>query len=162
MNQKAKEELYQSVQTIAEAYLSSYADVRSQKAVTVADDATIKKMRSVGFPKQGRPLNAVIDEMIKTVYANQAIMQHPRFFAFVPSPASPLSWVGDVLTNSYNPHAGTWLESSSASCLEQETIKWLCQQAGYPKTSGGLFVSGGSIANLTALGCCSPCKADRG
>lgn len=75
----------------------------------------------------------------------------PRFFAFVPSPASPLSWIGDVLTDSYNPHAGTWLESSSASCLEQETIKWLCQQAGYPKTSGGLFVSGGSIANLTAL-----------
>ncbi len=151
MNENENEELYQSVQKIAEAYLSSYANVRSQKAVTVADDTTIQKLRSVGFPKQGRPLNAVIDEMIETVYANQAIMQHPRFFAFVPSPASPLSWVGDVLTNSYNPHAGTWLESSSASCLEQETIKWLCQQAGYPKTSGGLFVSGGSIANLTAL-----------
>ena len=43
------------------------------------------------------------------------------------------------------------MESSAASCLEQETIKWLCQQAGYSKTAGGLFVSGGSIANLTAL-----------
>jgi len=151
MNQKAKEELYQSVQTIAETYLSFYADVRSQKAVTVADNSTIQKLRSIGFPKEGCPLHVVIDKMIETVYANQAIMQHPRFFAFVPSPASPLSWIGDVFTNSYNPHAGTWLESSSASCLEQETIKWLCQQAGYPKTSGGIFVSGGSIANLTAL-----------
>lgn len=151
MDEKAKEELYQSVQMISEAYLSSYADVRLQKAVTVAEDSTIQKLRGIGFSKEGRPLHAVIDEMIDTVYANQAIMQHPRFFAFVPSPASPLSWIGDVLTNSYNPHAGTWLESSSASCLEQETIKWLCQQAGYPKTSGGLFVSGGSIANLTAL-----------
>lgn len=151
MNKKTKEELYQSVQTIAEAYLSSYASMRSQKTVTVADDTTIQKLRSIGFSKEGHPLPAVIDEMIETVYANQAIMQHPRFFAFVPSPATPLSWIGDVLTDSYNPHAGTWLESSSASCLEQETIKWLCQQAGYPKTAGGLFVSGGSIANLTAL-----------
>jgi len=151
MNQAAKEELYQSVQTIAEAYLSSYANVRSQKTVTVADDTTIQKLRSIGFSKEGRPLNTVIGEMIENVYANQAIMQHPRFFAFVPSPATPLSWIGDVLTDSYNPHAGTWLESSSASCLEQETIKWLCQQAGYPKTASGLFVSGGSIANLTAL-----------
>ena len=147
---KAKE-LYQSAQTIAEAYLTSYADVRSQKTVTIADDETIQKLRSIGFPKEGRPLPTVIDEMIATVYPNQAIMQHPRFFAFVPSPASPVSWIGDILTNSYNPHAGTWLESSSASCLEQETIKWLCQQAGYSDTSGGLFVSGGSIANLTAL-----------
>lgn len=151
MNKKTKEELYQSVQTIAEAYLSSYENVRSQKTVTVADNTTIQKLRNIGFSKEGRPLNVVIDEMIETVYANQAIMQHPRFFAFVPSPASPLSWIGDVLMDSYNPHAGTWLESSSASCIEQETIKWLCQQAGYPKTSGGLFVSGGSIANLTAL-----------
>lgn len=151
MNKKAKEELCQSVQMISEAYLSSYADVRSQKTVTVADDTAIQKLRSIGFSKEGRPLNTVIDEMIENVYTNQAIMQHPRFFAFVPSPATPLSWIGDVLTNSYNPHAGTWLESSSASCLEQETVKWLCQQAGYPKTAGGLFVSGGSIANLTAL-----------
>ena len=27
----------------------------------------------------------------------------------------------------------------------------MCDLAGYPKESGGLFVSGGSIANLTAL-----------
>ncbi len=80
MNQKANEKLYHSVQTIAEAYLSSYANVRSQKAVTVADDTTIRKLHSVGFSKEGRPLNAVIDEMIETVYANQAIMQHPPLF----------------------------------------------------------------------------------
>ena len=55
------------------------------------------------------------------------------------------------MTNAYNPHGVTWMESSAAGCLEQETVEWLCRQAGYPKTAGGLFVSGGSIANLTAL-----------
>ena len=30
------------------------------------------------------------------------------------------------------------MESSAASCLEQETIiQWLCRQAGCPKTVGG-------------------------
>ena len=151
MNEEMKTELCQSVQAIAKAYLSSYSNVGSQKAVTIADDATIQKLRSIGFPKEGRPLNVVIDEMIENIYANQAIMQHPRFFAFVPSPASPLSWIGDVMTYSYNPHAGSWLQSSSASCIEQEVTKWFCRQAGYPKTAGGLFVSGGSMSNLTAL-----------
>ena len=55
------------------------------------------------------------------------------------------------MTYSYNPHAGSWLQSSSASCIEQEVTKWFCRQAGYPKTAGGLFVSGGSMSNLTAL-----------
>ncbi len=146
-----KEELYRSVQTIVKTYIDFYDTLREKKAVTIASDDVIQKLRNIGFSKEGRELDQVIHEMIETIYANQAIMQHPRFFAFVPSPASPLSWIGDVLTDSYNPHAGTWLESSSASCIEQETIKWLCQKAGYPKTAGGLFVSGGSIANLTAL-----------
>lgn len=39
----------------------------------------------------------------------------------------------------------------SRQLSEQETIKWLCQQADYPKTAGRSFASGGSIANLTAL-----------
>ena len=128
-----------------------YETMRDQKTVTIADDTVIQKLRKMGFPRQGRPLDNVVSEMLEDVCTNQALLQHPRFFAFVPSPASPLSWVGDVLTDAYNPHGGTWMESSAASCLEQETIQWLCQQAGYPQTAGGLFVSGGSIANLTAL-----------
>lgn len=151
MNKTMKEELYQSVQYIAESYLSAYDNVSEQRSVTIADEDTIKKIRNSSFSKDGRPLKDVIDEMIEDVYKNQAIMQHPRFLAFVPSPASPISWLADIMTSSYNPHAGSWLQSSSASCIEQEVIKWLCQQAGYPESAGGLFVSGGSMSNLTAL-----------
>ena len=151
MKRYTQEGIRQAVQTIADAYLSMYETMRDQKTVTIADDTVIQKLRKMGFPRQGRPLDNVVGEMLEDVCTNQALLQHPRFFAFVPSPASPLSWVGDVLTDAYNPHGGTWMESSAASCLEQETIQWLCQQAGYPQTAGGLFVSGGSIANLTAL-----------
>lgn len=151
MKYYTQEEIRHAVQTITDAYLSTYETIRDQKTVNVADDAVIQKLRNIGFMRQSRPLDDVVREMLKNICTNQAFLQHPRFYAFVPSPASPLSWVGDVLADAYNPHGGTWMESSAASCLEQETIQWLCRQAGYPKTAGGLFVSGGSIANLTAL-----------
>ena len=151
MNEEIKEELYQSVKYIAKTYLSAYDDMDTQKAVTVADKDTINNLRNIGFSKEGRSLKSMIDDMIEDIYKNQAMMQHPRFFAFVPSPATPISWLADIMTYSYNPHAGSWLQSSSASCIEQEVIKWLCQQAGYPESAGGLFVSGGSMSNLTAL-----------
>lgn len=151
MNEEMKQDLYQSVQYIAETYLSAYQNVSAQKAVTVADKDVIRRLRNKSFPKEGRPLRNVIEEMTEDVYTNQAVMQHPRFFAFVPSPATPISWLADVMTYSYNPHAGSWLQSSGASCIEQEVIRWLCRQAGYPESAGGLFVSGGSMSNLTAL-----------
>src|SRR5690606_1854858 len=49
------------------------------------------------------------------------------------------------------PHAGNWLESSGPSCIEQQLIRWLADNLGLPQSCGGLFVSGGSMANLTAL-----------
>lgn len=96
-----------------------YETMRDQKTVTIADDTVIQKLRKMGFPRQGRPLDNVVSEMLEDVCTNQALLQHPRFFAFVPSPASPLSWVGDVLTDAYNPHGGTWMESSADSRLSK-------------------------------------------
>ena len=87
----APEEIRQSVKKITDTYLSLYKTMQEQKTVTVADDAVIQKLRNMGFPQQGRSLDSVICKMLGTVCTNQAFLQHPRFFAFVPSPASPLS-----------------------------------------------------------------------
>ena len=78
-------------------------------------------------------------------------MDHPRFYGFIPSPASPLSFVGDMLTTGFNAHSGSWMQSSGPAAIEQGLIAWLAQRAGLPDSAGGLFVSGGSMANLTGL-----------
>lgn len=121
------------------------------RVVRLADEQAISELRAMRVPRHGRPLDAVIDEMVEKVYHHRAQADHPRFFAFVPGPASALSAIGDLLTAVYNPHAGNWLESSGPSCVEQQLVKWLADQVGLPESSGGLFVSGGSMANLTAL-----------
>ena len=84
----------------------------------------------------------------------------PNFFGFIPSPASPLSVAGDILTSLYNVHAGTWFGGSGVSFLEKNIISWLADRVGLPKTSGGLFCSGGSIGNLTALAVARDSKLD--
>ncbi len=55
------------------------------------------------------------------------------------------------MTNAYNPHASCQVNAPTADLLEKKLIRWMSDLAGYPRESGGLFVSGGSIANLTAL-----------
>jgi|GEM_PF-6199296 len=62
-----------------------------------------------------------------------------------------LSWMGDVMTNAYNPHASCQVNAPAPDLIEKKLIRWMCDLAGYPASGGGLFVSGGSIANLTAL-----------
>jgi glutamate/tyrosine decarboxylase-like PLP-dependent enzyme len=62
-----------------------------------------------------------------------------------------VSVLADALVSGYNVFAGTWLEGSGPAQVELVVLDWLRELCGLPDTAGGLFVSGGSVANLTAL-----------
>ena len=69
MKRYTQEEIRQSVQTIADTYLSMYETMRDQKTVTIADDAAIQKLRKTGFPQQGRPLDILHTIQLMDKYA---------------------------------------------------------------------------------------------
>ena len=82
-------------------------------------------------------------------YAYQ--LDHPRFFAFIPSAPSFAGVLAETLVAGTNFFAGTWLESSGPSQVELVVIDWFKEMLGLPADAAGLLVSGGSVANLTAL-----------
>ncbi|MGH6719131.1 MAG: pyridoxal phosphate-dependent decarboxylase family protein, partial [Alphaproteobacteria bacterium] len=94
---------------------------------------------------------AVLARVLDDVLGNCMVPSHPRFFAFVPGPSNFVGAMADALAAGFNIFAGTWFESSGAAEVELLTIDWLRRAFGLPEGAGGLFVSGGSIANLTAL-----------
>ena len=51
----------------------------------------------------------------------------------------------------FNVIACDWLEAPAAATIERVTVDWLRQFCGLPEGAGGLFTSGGSMANLTAM-----------
>src|SRR5205823_5083383 len=87
----------------------------------------------------------------KEVFPNNLHVDHPRFFAFVPGPGNFVSTMADALASGFNIFNGTWLGGSGAAAIELTVIDWFRRFCGFPETAGGLFVSGGSAANLTAL-----------
>ena len=57
-----------------------------------------------------------------------------------------------ILGASFNVFAGGWVGSPAAAELEIVTMNWLLKLFKFPsKKGGGIFTSGGSMANLTAL-----------
>lgn len=103
------------------------------------------------IPEQGSDPAEVLAQLRRDVFGNISHVDHPRFFAFIPSPSNFVSAMADALTSGHNVFAGTWIESAGPSMVELVTLEWLCRLCGLPESAGGLFTSGGSIANLTAL-----------
>lgn len=137
----------------AHAVIDRIADDRrsaSAPIVAIASTEEAIEIARGAAPGSPRPLSEVIDEAVR-IFSHRVRMDHPRFYGFIPSPASPLSFVGDMMTSGFNAHAGSWMQSSGPSAIEQGLIAWLAQRTGFPAQAGGLFVSGGSMANLTGL-----------
>jgi len=102
-------------------------------------------------PEQGRDPIAVLERAVRDVLPVAARVDHPRFFAFVPSAPTWPGVIADFLAAGFNTFQGTWLGSAGPSQLELVVIDWFRQWIGYPASAGGLFTSGGSAAILDAL-----------
>ena len=76
---------------------------------------------------------------------------HPRSFAAIPSVTTPAAALCDLLISASNIFAGTWASGSGAIFAENQVLRWLADLANLPSTSGGTFVSGGTLGILAAL-----------
>lgn len=110
-----------------------------------------EKLLRTPIPELGMPFNELLDEIADDVLTNITHTDHPRFYSFVPSPINFVSVIGDLIATGHNIFAGHWLSSSSAAQIELIVLDWLKELCGLPATAGGALVSGGSMANLSAI-----------
>ena len=76
---------------------------------------------------------------------------HPRALAFVPAAPTEAAVLFDLVLGASSIYAGSWMEGAGAVWAENEALAWLASLAGLPPEAGGVFVSGGTAGNLSAL-----------
>lgn len=116
-----------------------------------ASEENYKAVSNLKFSKEGRSIDEMIDILNRDVFPYRVVGDHPRDFAFIPAPVEEISKIGDVLTTLYNPNAAGWFSAPVIASIENLLIDFLCEKVGFGKESGGTFVSGGSLSNLTAI-----------
>lgn len=78
-------------------------------------------------------------------------LDHPLALAYVPGAPSVAATLFDLVVSSCSIFGGHWESGAGAIAAENQALRWLADLAGYPDTSAGVFVQGGSAANLSAL-----------
>src|ERR1035437_2842933 len=75
----------------------------------------------------------------------------PNFLAFIPNAPTKNSLLFDMVVSCSGLNGTSWLESAGVVVAENQALAFLAQLAGMPEGSGGAFVSGGSMGNLSSL-----------
>jgi glutamate/tyrosine decarboxylase-like PLP-dependent enzyme len=74
---------------------------------------------------------------------------HPRFWGWVNSPPAVMGIFADALAAAMNPSCAGG--NHAAIYVEHQVLQWFRELLGFPGSSAGLLVSGGSMATMTAL-----------
>jgi glutamate/tyrosine decarboxylase-like PLP-dependent enzyme len=102
------------------------------------------------LPVESAPLEAVYEEFRKSILPYPTGNVHPRFFGWVHGAGQVGNIVAETMAAAMNANCGG--RDHGAIYVEQQVVDWCKQAFGLPAQSGGLIVSGTSMANLVALG----------
>jgi aromatic-L-amino-acid/L-tryptophan decarboxylase len=100
-------------------------------------------------PEEGRPFEEVLAFVREHVLPYPMGNSHPRFYGFINATADPIGPMADYLAATMNPNC--WGGDHAAIHVEAAALRWIAAMIGYPPQAEGILVSGGSMANFTAL-----------
>lgn len=137
---------------VIDAIVEHFDTQHAKSPVAIASREEMDAMFLETAPEEGADATQVLDFVIDKVLKESNIVSHPKSFSFVPGPSNYISAMADTLATGFNIFSGGWAASPAASEIEIVTINWLLKLFKFPaKKGGGIFTSGGSMANLTAL-----------
>ncbi|MFL5537643.1 MAG: pyridoxal phosphate-dependent decarboxylase family protein [Longimicrobiaceae bacterium] len=108
------------------------------------------------------PLEGVGDEAAYEAFAERVRPYpngnlHPRFWGWVQGTGTPLAMMAEMLAAALNPHLAGFNQAPKR--VEEQVIAWLAEMMGFPATSTGVLVAGGTMANVLGLAVARHAKA---
>ena len=123
-------------------------NIRSEPSWRTIPEVT-KEFLKGGIPQTPESIAEIYDEFKKHVLPYPSGNIHPRFWAWVQGTGTPFGVLAEMLAATMN--SNTAIGEHSAMYVEQQVLDWCKEMLNYPKTASGILVSGGSMANITAL-----------
>jgi aromatic-L-amino-acid decarboxylase len=134
--------------------IADFLDSLPNRPVTTAESPAeirhaLQAQRTM--PQQGADPAQLLYHAADLLFDHSLFNGHPRFWGYITSSAAPIGVLAELLAAAVNPNVGAWLLSPMASEMEGQTVRWIAEMLSYPPECGGLFVSGGNMANVVCF-----------
>ena len=144
--------------------IANFIDTIDEKKVTTGEnpEQIQKILGNASLPENGSSVSALLQEASALLMNHSLLNGHPKFLGYITSSAAPIGALADLLAAAVNPNVGANILSPVATAIEKQTVKWLAEFIGVSASYGGILVSGGNMANFTAVLAARTAKAPKG
>jgi glutamate/tyrosine decarboxylase-like PLP-dependent enzyme len=129
-----------------------YLDSLDDRSVAPSAEA-VAKLHALDVPLQRESIDAgsVIAELDTIGSPATMAMASPRFFGFVIGGTLPVALAADWLATAWDQNTGLYNATPGTAHIEQVALRWLLDVFGLPPSCAGAFVTGTTVAHITAL-----------
>ncbi len=133
------------------AYITNFLDQDHFYSGIEPKALRAKKTLLSANPEETLTIDEALQE-IKELYLDHTIsFQHPTYVAHLNCPVVLPALLGDLIASAVNTAVETWDQSTAATLIEEEVIRWISDLFHFPASSDGVFTSGGTQSNFMAL-----------
>ena len=133
--------------------------IRDRRLYPHTSSRQIREQLDRSLPAEGTDFEQLLDAIRKPLLEFSRHNGHPRMFGYVQAPGTAIAAIADLLASTLNANLTAWRSAPAAVEMERLTIDWIKQIVGFDPNAAGLFVSGGSMANMAALAAARRAKA---
>ncbi|KAH8127473.1 pyridoxal phosphate-dependent transferase [Trichoderma asperelloides] len=130
------EQVWEAIRQLLELRPFVFNNDEGARISLAADKRDVARFEEHAVVQFQRPIQEVVQEM-RDIFSYIVRPNHSRFMSVIPSPSSPISCLGEILTSAFNSWPAAWF---AVATIETKLIAWLSTQIGMPTSTGGTFL----------------------
>lgn len=135
---------------VSEAIADAFTDDRAYSGPTPQELKEIIRQDSI-LPEEGLGWEKTFELARKKILPNLLRTPSTDYMAHLHGPSLVETLAAEQIISTFNQSMDSWDQSPVATEIEVEVINHLCNLYGYSKEADGVFTSGGSQSNQTAI-----------
>jgi aromatic-L-amino-acid decarboxylase len=125
--------------------------LRERPVRATLEPGSLRDQLPTSAPEQAEAMEIIWEDFTSLVPDAMTHWQHPRFFAYFPANAAPVSMLAEQLVNAMASNALIWQTAPAATEVEQAMMVWLRKALGLPDAFTGTIHDSATTATLSAI-----------
>jgi hypothetical protein len=113
--------------------------------------ADVARLIDTSYPQGGDSLEQLVAQVTNATNEYPRRNTHPGFFGWIAPSGLPSDPLAHAMVSVLNENVGGYWASPVGTTIEKTVIRWLADLVDFPQQSEGVFLSGGSMANMSGI-----------
>ena len=113
-------------------------------------DQIVSSLRE-SCPENGTDFDSILSFFMNKAVPVSLTTPHPGYMAYIPGGGLYPAAIGDFLGAATNRYSGCYFAAPALVRMETNVLEWFAAWMGYPESARGIFTTGGSLANFSAI-----------